>query len=618
MLRRPLATSQGGSYHEGGPLFASVNDPNYQALGAMGEGARPAQDRGARSGVHVLRSEGAADPRQEGLHDGAVPLGRRCSTTFACAAGPPVASRSPRRGRTTPSPSRRCRSRATTSTPAASFARTCIGPISSRTPAACSTAARRSSRTSATTSPSPPVPSAIRPTTTTRTATLDMIPAYCVIREWHRQERMERGMAGLSGIVYVSRPPPPAPDRPQDFDVFAGGASLHIAAASLTATGDVTLGGPTRRSTSRRAGSAGGAGRPAAGRLVGRQDHRVRRPRDGERPARDLHDERRRHGLREAGGHRRPSRDGQRPPRARLRPRVQPAGERRREHRLRVDARQPRHEQRHVRLRRSAAHARGPDQAQREPVRPGGRSRRPQARRASGSSPGSSTWSGCRASCRTVGSSSRPRSARPASTSSRSAARTSTAATTTRSTPSAARIGYEQATYVVELADKNFATIFSNPDAVHGAGALGVFNRSIGVDFHEHEPPATTSSIRRVINATAAAGAGERLLQALADGRRRPTASYTSPSPLPDGKMLVSFGSGAPASFGGDYDVYVLDPTTGAKTKLLGGAGTAEIEAVAVYPRDRQGRLRLGARRAERAHVHLARHRSRPGAPRPT
>ena len=32
IVRRPLATSQGGSYHEGGPLFTSVQDPNYKAL----------------------------------------------------------------------------------------------------------------------------------------------------------------------------------------------------------------------------------------------------------------------------------------------------------------------------------------------------------------------------------------------------------------------------------------------------------------------------------------------------------------------------------------------------------------------------------------------------------
>ena len=39
------------------------------------------------------------------------------------------------------------------------------------------------------------------------------------------------------------------------------------------------------------------------------------------------------------------------------------------------------------------------------------------------------------------------------------------------------------------------------------------------------------------------------------------------------------------AAFGGDYDVYVMSPTTGAKTKLLGEAGAADVDAVGVYAR---------------------------------
>ncbi len=151
-----------------------------------------------------------------------------------------------------------------------------------------------------------------------------------------------------------------------------------------------------------------------------------------------------------------------------------------------------------------------------------------------------------------------------------------------------ASIGYKQATYVVELADKNFATIFSNPGAQHGAGALGVFNRSIGIDF----PSATASSYlvdSTILNPTAAAAPESDFFQHSLTIMPTGGGSYTSPAPLPDGKMLVSFGSGAPEGFGGDYDLYVLDPATGAKTKLLGGAGTAEIEAVAVYPRTDKG-----------------------------
>ena len=65
--------------------------------------------------------------------------------------------------------------------------------------------------------------------------------------------------------------------------------------------------------------------------------------------------------------------------------------------------------------------------------------------------------------------------------------------------------------------------------------------------------------------------------------------SYTSPSILPDAQILVSFGPGMPDSFGGDYDVYVMDAITGKKTKLLGNAGTAETDAFAVFARAPKG-----------------------------
>ena len=148
-------------------------------------------------------------------------------------------------------------------------------------------------------------------------------------------------------------------------------------------------------------------------------------------------------------------------------------------------------------------------------------------------------------------------------------------------------IGFTQATYAVELSDKNFATIFSDQNARHGAGALGVFNRSIGIDFTSPTPSdyLIDPSVIKAGSASAPEGSffKHSLSMVVKDG------SYTSPSPLPDGKMLVSYGSGAPASFGGDYDVYVLDPVSGKKTKLLGNAGTAELEAVAVYARTDKG-----------------------------
>jgi hypothetical protein len=114
-----------------------------------------------------------------------------------------------------------------------------------------------------------------------------------------------------------------------------------------------------------------------------------------------------------------------------------------------------------------------------------------------------------------------------------------------------------------------------------------VFNRSIGPDF------TSTNSKDYLVDPTVIDPSSPTALEpdfflhslqiVASDG------SYTSPSPLPDGRMLVSFGTGAPANFGGDYDVYVLDPASGSKTMLLGSPGTAEVEAVAVYPRVPKG-----------------------------
>jgi hypothetical protein len=150
-----------------------------------------------------------------------------------------------------------------------------------------------------------------------------------------------------------------------------------------------------------------------------------------------------------------------------------------------------------------------------------------------------------------------------------------------------ASIGATQATYGVELAQKDFAAIFSDQGAVHGAGSLAIINRSIGIDFTSPRMSDYLVDPSVITPSSPSAPESNFFLHSLqlvaSDG------SYTSPSPLPDGKVLVSFGAGAPASFGGDYDVYVLDPASGTKTMLFGNPGTAEVEAVAVYPRAPKG-----------------------------
>jgi hypothetical protein len=160
-----------------------------------------------------------------------------------------------------------------------------------------------------------------------------------------------------------------------------------------------------------------------------------------------------------------------------------------------------------------------------------------------------------------------------------------------------ATIGYQQAAGVVELSDRNFAVIFSDQGAVHGGGALGVFNRSIGIDFTSANAGdyVIDPSVINPMSPTAPEAAF--FLHSLsfpdssASGHLGATNGlYTTPSIFPDDQILVSWGAAADvASFGGDYDLYLLDPSTGTKTKILGSAGTAEVDAVAVYNKVSRG-----------------------------
>ena len=155
-------------------------------------------------------------------------------------------------------------------------------------------------------------------------------------------------------------------------------------------------------------------------------------------------------------------------------------------------------------------------------------------------------------------------------------------------------IGYPEASEVAELADKDFVTILRTPTTPHGGGALGVFNRSLGIDFRSTDPvdypidpgildPAQPQSLDPAFFLHSL-----RLPDGASNAKPgQPTSGlYTSPAALPGALILVSFGEAADAAaFGGDYDVYVMSPTTGVKTRLLGEAGVADVDAVAVYQR---------------------------------
>jgi hypothetical protein len=140
-------------------------------------------------------------------------------------------------------------------------------------------------------------------------------------------------------------------------------------------------------------------------------------------------------------------------------------------------------------------------------------------------------------------------------------------------------IGYPEATQVVELADKDFAAIFSAKGAA-GGGALGIINRSLGVDFQSTNPADYPVDPSVLDPAQLTFPDPSFFLHSL----RFPDTSgvYTSPAALPGTELLVSFGTSTDAA-SADYDVFTFEPSTGAKTRLFGTPGAAEVEAVAVY-----------------------------------
>ncbi len=156
-------------------------------------------------------------------------------------------------------------------------------------------------------------------------------------------------------------------------------------------------------------------------------------------------------------------------------------------------------------------------------------------------------------------------------------------------------IGYHEVSQVVAMPDKNFVAVYAEPGVPHHGGTLGIFNRSIGVDFQSTDP--TDYPINPdVLNSTSMACPEPtfflhalRFPDAATIGRPGVSSNgvYSSPAPLPNDQILVSFGvANDPGSFGGDYDLYVLDPDSGVATKLLGAPGVAEVDAVAVYGRN--------------------------------
>jgi hypothetical protein len=167
-------------------------------------------------------------------------------------------------------------------------------------------------------------------------------------------------------------------------------------------------------------------------------------------------------------------------------------------------------------------------------------------------------------------------------------------------------VGYQQMTEVVELANKNFAAIFGDRGAAHGAGTLGIFNRSIGPDQMSSDPADYTVDPGAIgwpvdnfylHSFHIVDGAVSGHLGSPSSG------AYRSPAPLPNGQLLVSYAANVPdlGNFTGNFDIYSMDPITGQKTALTSDGANDELSAVAVYQRADRG---VFVSRADEANGH--------------
>ncbi len=608
LLRRPLSPSQGGSFHEGGVIFPAQGDDGYQALSAWAKEHGPpkvdATDAGfdffahkvqpilVKKGCMMLQCHSAAmfhDYRLRGGSGGSFSLSatRRnyalSIAQLALESDDPTASRLVRKNLYRPELQTNGQGIAHRGGPLLEdFGK---DPAS---PAACDALAIAA------------------PFDFDKG--LDKIPAYCVVREWLVRERAVRKLDPMTAIVYVKRPLGALPDRAQDFDTYAPGADLRRVAATMTATGDVTVAAD--------ASVTSGCGldvatadikRPAVswdGKLVafaarssasaplkiyemnadgtGCKAHvAINAGSDAQQNGLFIHN---------------------------FDPAYSPPDDAGASHLVFASTRG--NWDTAAQGPRAAGDTydySGPQRTPSDPTKPNANLYVFEP------SPGQAGATRIRQLTFLLNTERLPSfmsdgrvilSAEKRSPGFYQLALRRVNVDGGDYHPLYAQrgsIGYHEAMYVVELADKNFAAIFRDKDAPHAGGTIGVFNRSLGVDFTSNDP-ADFLVDPGVVDPTSPMSLEPqfflhslKLPDATASGhvKQATSGAYTSPSPLPGAKMLVSFGAASDlGAFGGDYDLYVMDPVTGAKTKLLGEAGSAEIEAVAVYARPAKGLFR--------------------------
>ncbi len=579
LLRRPLATAQGGSYHEGGPIFASVTDGGYQNVLSWAKAHGPAttptvtpeltffaqmvQPALVKKGCMMVQCHSAGmfhEFRLRGGSAGSFSYGTTLKNylfalqQMSFESDDVTASRLVRKNLYRPQVFAGEHGITHRGGPL-------LEDFGDKLPSG---------------------PLCEQGGYTYDPQHVDEIPAFCVIYEWHKRERAARGLAAPTEIVYVSRPVPPAPDRPQDFDVFAGGASLHLAQITLAPGGAVSVGadqavdlsacglgsGPDVRRTAVSwdartiafAARASDADPFAIYTIHADGSGCAKHPDISAHPATG-------NGLLEHD----------------FDPAFSPPGPDGTERLVFASTR--------GNVDSSPYDYSGPQRTPEDPSKPNANLYAWDA-----TTPAQGHVRQLTFGLDMERYPSFMQDGRLVFTAEKRepgfyqlALRRQNLDGTDYHPLYAQRgtIGYAQATYVAELSHKDFAAVFSDPGAVHGAGALVVFNRSIGIDYTSKDPKDYLVDPSVLNPSSASAVEPDFFLHSLtvlaSDG------SYTSPAALPDGNILVSYGSGPPATFGGDYDLYVVDPSTGNKTRLLGAGGTAEIEAVAVYPRVPKG-----------------------------
>jgi len=153
-------------------------------------------------------------------------------------------------------------------------------------------------------------------------------------------------------------------------------------------------------------------------------------------------------------------------------------------------------------------------------------------------------------------------------------------------------IGFNQFTDVVELSDKNLAAILSERGAAHGAGTLALVNRSLGIDQASRDPADYVQDPKAISYPSPDFYQHSlRILDGAATGRLAATqGAYRSPAPLPNGDVLVSYAENVVAldKFSGNFDIVAVDVGSGARTPLITG-DQDEIWPAAIYPRSSIG-----------------------------